>query len=105
MLFLFFGEELPIANWHILLVLSWVESLLDADGLEVRLPEILKKFFVLGYLVVLQDACDEMSLAFVFECDFFYRFQVVIETVLPLDVVDEPRLVGKSVAEMPNGEW
>ena len=57
-----------------MLVLPWVESLLDADGLEVRLPEILKKFFVLGYLVVLQDACDEMSLAFVFESDFFYGF-------------------------------
>ena len=37
-LFLFLGEELPIADGHILLVLPWVESLLDADGLEVRLP-------------------------------------------------------------------
>ena len=81
-------------------VLPWVESLLDADGLEVRLPKVLEKFFVLSYLVVLQDARDEMGLAFVFECDFFYRFQVVIETVLPLDVVDEPRLVGKPILEV-----
>lgn len=103
--FLFLGQQFPIAHRHVLLVLPWVEAFLDADGLEVRLPKVLEKFFILGYLIVLQDARDEMCLAFVFEGDFLYRTQVVIEAVLPLDVVDEPRLVGKAVAEMSDGKW
>ena len=70
--FLFLGQQFPIAHRHVLLVLPWVEAFLDADGLEVRLPKVLEKFFILGYLIVLQDAREEMCLAFVFEGDFLY---------------------------------
>ena len=86
-------------------MLSWIKPFLDADSFEVSFPKVLKEFFILGYLVVLQDTGDEMGLALVLEGDFFYRVQVIIEAILPLDVVDEPRLVGKSVAEMADGEW
>ena len=86
-------------------MLPWVEPFLNADSLEISFPKVLEELLVLGYLVVLQDAGDKVGLGFVFESDFCYRFQVIIEAILPLDVVDEPRLVGKSVTEMSDSEW
>ena len=102
---MFLGQQFPVTYGHVLFVLSWVQPFLDANGLEIGFPKVLKNFLVFGYQVILQDTGDEMGLSFVFEGHFFYRFQVVIEAVFSLDVVDQPWLVCKSVSEMADGEW
>ena len=74
----------------------WVKSFADADGFEIGFPKVLEELFVLGYQVVLQNAGNEMGLSFIIEGDLLYGFQIIIKAIFSLDVVDEPRLVGKA---------
>ena len=102
---MFLGQEFPITHGHVLFVLAWIQPFLDANSFEVRFPKVLEEMFVLVHHFFIQNAVEEMFLGVVFEGYFFYCLQIIVKTIFSFDVIDEPRLVGKPVTEMPDGEW
>ena len=105
LLLLLFGQILPIAHGHVLPVLARIEALLDADGLEVSLPQLLKKAFVLVQQTVVQAAGGKVwQVVRLVEGDAAKVRQIVVETIGAAHVVDQPALVGKAVAEVGHNQ-
>ena len=105
LLLLLFGQILPIAHGHVLPVLTRIEALLDADGLEVSLPQLLKEAFVLVQQTVVQAAGGKVwQVVRLVEGDAAKVRQVVVETIGATHVVDQPALVGKAVAEVGHNQ-
>lgn len=97
-LLLLLRQILPIAHGHILPVLARIHPLLDTNSLEIGFPELLEKFFILIHKALIKHPRDKVPLTTIFaECHLPYFPQIVVIPVCPLDVINQPALVGKAV--------
>ena len=88
-------------------MLAGVHPLLDADGLEVGAPQVLQQVVVIAQHLVVQTAVNEAEGhgGLVGEGDAYGGGStVIVIPVVPLGVVDEPRLVIEAVGEMVGDE-
>ena len=99
---LLFRQVLPEADGHILTLFPQVDAFFDEHCLEVAAPQFLKQLLVFSHQRFVEPAVQQPVV--VRERDFSCRLQVVIVAVLASQVVDHPRLVGKAVGEMVDGQ-
>ena len=96
------GHVFPIAARHILELFAGIHAFLDADGLKVRSPEILEELVVAAEDISIEFAIrkTEGYGRLVLEGDADDLLTVIIEAIMALGIVDEPRLVVETIAEM-----
>ena len=103
---LFFGHVFPIAAGHVLKLFAGIHALTDADGLEIGAPQVLEKLVIAAEDLVVEFAVSQAEGygSLILEGDADDRLSIIIETVMTLGIVDEPRLVVEAVAEMVGDE-
>ena len=96
------GHVFPIAARHILELFAGIHAFLDTDGLKVRSPEVLEELVVAAEDISIEFAIrkTEGYGRLVLEGDADDLLTVIIEAIMALGIVDEPRLVVETVAEM-----
>ena len=99
---LLFRQVLPEADGHILTLFPQVDAFFDGHRLEVAAPQVLKQLLVFGHQRFVEPSAQQSVV--VRKRDFACRLQVVIVAVPATQVVDYPRLVGKAVGEMIDGQ-
>ena len=99
---MFFSHVFPVAAGHVVELLTGIHTLLDADGFEVGAPEVLQQLVVVAEHLFIQFAVvqTEGHSCLVFEGDADHGLAVVVEAIVPLGIVDEPRLVVEPVLKM-----
>ena len=98
---LFFCEVFPETDGEVLAVQFRIDTFFDGDGFKVGSPELLKKLFIFCHQLLIQFAGQKMGF-FGFETDFIDFLPIVIITVFPLDIIQQPALVGESVRGRQN---
>ena len=99
---MFLGHVFPIAARHILELFAGIHAFLDADGLKVRSPEVLEELVVVTKNLGIEFTISEVKryARLILEGDANDLLTVIIEAIMALGIVDEPRLVVETVAEM-----
>ena len=99
---MFFSHVFPVAAGHIVELFTGIHALFDADGLEIGAPEVLQQLVVVAKHLLIQFAVvqTEGHSRLVFEGDADHGLAVIVEAIMPLGIVDEPRLVVKPVLKM-----
>ena len=104
---MFLRQILPISSWHVVELFAWVQTLTDADGLEIGAPEVLQQVVIAAEYFVIEFAIGERErhsrLVLKGDADG-RRLPVVVIAIMAMGVVDEPRLVVETVMEMPRDE-
>ena len=103
---LFFGHVFPITAGHVLKLFAGIHALTDADGLEIGAPQVLEQLVIAAENLVVEFAISQAEGygSLILEGDADDRLSIIIETVMTLGIVDEPRLVVEAVAEMVGDE-
>ena len=96
---LFFCEVFPETDGEVLAVQFRIDTFFDGDGFKVGSPELLKKLFIFCHQLLIQFAGQKMG-SFGFETDFIDFLPIVIITVFPFDIIQQPALVGESVLKV-----
>ena len=104
---LLLSQILPVSPGHIIQLFARVHALADADGLEIGAPQLLHQRVVAAQHVVVQTPVAEAERdgRFVGKGDAGgVASALIIVPVVPLGVVDEPRLVVETVGKMVGDE-
>ena len=117
---MFLGHIFPIAARHVVELFLWIDALAYADGFEVGAPELLEDFVVLAQQFFVElpvveveglggvfGEGDTHSLALslcIAAPPLSSRRKTVIVAILPLGIIDEPRLVAEAVLKMVDDE-
>ena len=100
---LFFCEVFPETDGEVLAVQFRIDTFFDGDGFKVGSPELLKKLFIFCHQLLIQFAGQKMG-SFGFETDFIDFLPIVIITVFPFDIIQQPALVGESVLKVTDNQ-
>ena len=99
---LFFSHVFPVAAGHVVELLAGIHALLDTDGLEIGAPEVLQQLVVAAEHLLVQFAVFQTKRhgSLVVEGDADHGLAVIVEAIMSLGVVDEPRLIVEPVLKM-----
>ena len=99
---MFLGHVFPIAARHVLELFAGIHALLDADGFEIGSPEVLEELVVVAKDLGIEFTISEVKgyARLILEGDADHLLTIIIKAIVALGIVDEPRLIVETVAEM-----